>query len=37
LESHERLGCFGNQRFSRQPNCSILGNLESISKTCHIP
>ena len=37
LESHERLGCFGNQRFLRQPNCSILGNLESISKTCHIP
>jgi hypothetical protein len=36
LESHERLSYFEISVFRRRPDCSILGNLESISKTRHI-
>ncbi len=37
LQSHERLGCFRNQRFSPAIKFSISANPEAISKTGHIP
>jgi hypothetical protein len=37
LQSHERLGCFRNQRFSPAIKFSISANAEAISKSGHIP